>query len=205
MRMAQRDCVKRGQVPLCEAPCWPFRQRYLTPFHTLSVVATLLCFAGPGAAPGSQKQPGGEAELAFLDRFPGEWSVQAKWATGESLEARGVYEWSLGKRILVTKTFVKDGAKEYQRYEGIMTWHPEKKTLYQVSFAYDGNITETVIDLKDKDTMQVGFTPFVEGKPSNVRQVIRFLNNDQFQWTVSINDGKQWQQIMDATWKRKRK
>ena len=23
---------KRGQVPLCEAPCGPFRQRYLTPF-----------------------------------------------------------------------------------------------------------------------------------------------------------------------------
>jgi hypothetical protein len=170
----------------------------------LSAVAILVCLAGPEAAPGGDKKPG-EAELAFLDRFAGEWYVQAKWSSGDSLEARGDYGWSLGKRILVTKTFVKDGGKEYQRYEGIMTWHPEKKSLYQVSFAYDGTISETLIEIKDKDTLQVGFKPFAEGKPSPVRQILRFLNHDAFQWTVLVNDGKEWQQIMDATWKRKGK
>ena len=33
---------KRGQVPLCEAPCGPFRQRYLTPFR-IGLIGVLVC------------------------------------------------------------------------------------------------------------------------------------------------------------------
>jgi hypothetical protein len=175
----------------------------------LGIVAFAICFTELLAAPSGektaiQKKPG-EAELAMFNRFAGEWTVQGKWSGGEALEARAVYEWSLDKRILVAKTFVKNGATEYQRYEGIMTWHPEKKTLFQTSFAYDGAITETIFDVKDKDTFHIGYTPFQEGKPSQVRQVIRFLDNDHFQWTVSLNNGKEWQQLIDATWVRKSK
>jgi hypothetical protein len=147
----------------------------------------------------------GDNKLAPLERFVGEWTVDGKWSDGQGLQARGVYEWGLGKKILHAKTFVKDGGKEYQRYEGVMAWHPDKKTLYQVSFAFDGSLTEVVMESKDKDTLHIGWTPFAEGKPSKVRQVIRFLDNDRFHWVVSLQDGQQWKQIMDATWKRKSK
>src|SRR4051812_45590105 len=48
-----RGCAKRGRVPLCEAPCGPFRQRYPTPFRTASRQTTRVfpCwtrFAPPG-------------------------------------------------------------------------------------------------------------------------------------------------------------
>ena len=95
--------------------------------------------------------------------------------------------------------------EEYQRYEGVMAWHPEKKSLYQVSFAFDGSVNEVLIEIKDKDTLHVGCVPFAEGKPSLVRQVLRFLDNDRFQWTVSVRDGDGWKQVIDATWTRKSK
>src|SRR5436189_1561217 len=80
-----------------------------------------------------------DKQLAALERFVGEWTVDGKWADGQPLHARNVIAWSLGKKIMTTKTFVKDGDKEYQRYEGVMAWHAEKKSLYQVSFAFDGS------------------------------------------------------------------
>jgi hypothetical protein len=143
-------------------------------------------------------------KLAPLAPFVGEWVVDGKWADGAPLKARNVIAWGLGKKIVQTKTFVQDGDKEYQRYEGVMTWHPEKKSLYQVSFAFDGSISEVLMESKDKDTLHVGWTPIAEGKPSKVRQVLRSLDNDRFQWIVSIQDGEQWKQLIDATWRRKK-
>ena len=57
--------------------------------------------------------------------------------------------------------------------------------------------------VQHEDTLQIGWTPYTEGKPSKVRQTIRFLDNDRFQWIVLLKDGEEWKQIMDATWKRK--
>jgi hypothetical protein len=142
--------------------------------------------------------------LAPLGRFAGEWEVDGKWSDGSPLRARIVCAWSLGKKIMTSKTFVQDGGKEYQRYEGIMAWHPEKKGLFQVSFAFDGTLTETLIDSKGKDTLEIGFTPFAEGKPSKIRQVIRFLDNDRFQWVITAQQGSEWKQLIDTTWKRKK-
>jgi hypothetical protein len=86
-----------------------------------------------------------------------------------------------------------------------MAWHPEKKCLYQVSFAFDGAVTETLVEAKDKDTLHVGWAPLPGGKESKVRQTIHFLDNDRFQWTVAIQTGDNWMPIIDATWKRKGK
>jgi len=142
--------------------------------------------------------------LAPLARFVGEWAVDGKWSGGEPLRARMVCEWGLGKKILKTKTFVQGGDKEDQRYEAVMAWHPEKKCLYEVSFAFDGSISEYRLDAKDRDTLHVGFEPVPGGKAANVRQVLRFPDDDNFQWTVMVKQGDEWKQIMDATWKRKK-
>jgi hypothetical protein len=134
--------------------------------------------------------PGGN-ELAALDRFAGAWTIEGKWSDGTPLHARSVYEWGLGKKIMRAQTFVKDGDPEYQRYESVLAWHPEKKSLYEITFAYDGAINEVLIESKDKDTLQIGWTPVRADKPSPVRQVIQFVGQDSFQWT--------------ATWKRQSK
>ena len=51
----------------------------------------------------------------------------------------------------------------------------------------------------------VGWVPYDKAKPSRVRQVITFLDKDSFQWVVSIKDGEEWKQLINATWKRKGK
>jgi hypothetical protein len=159
--------------------------------------------AGVGHAAAGEK-PAGQDHLAPLAQFVGEWEVDGKWSHGSPLHARGVYAWGLGKKIMTAKTFVKNGDKEYQRYEAVMAWHPEKKSLFQISFAFDGSLTEVLMEPKDRDTLHVGWTPFAAGKPSKVRQVLRFVDNDHFRWVVSIQEGTGWKQIMDATWVRKK-
>jgi hypothetical protein len=168
----------------------------------LSLFAGILTVGLPALSPADdaadKKDP-----LAPLARFAGEWQVDGQWASGEPLHARAVYEWGLGRRILKGKTFVRNGDKEYQRYDSTFAWHPKKKCLYQISFAYDGNMTEVIIDPRDEDTLHVGFTPFRAEQPQNVRQIIKFKDHNHFVWTVNLKQGDEWRQIIEATWVRK--
>jgi hypothetical protein len=171
-----------------------------TVWRVLALTAALI----PMGVAGADDKPAAENKLAALERFVGEWEVDGKWSDGNSLHARGVYEWGLGKTILKAKTFVRDGDKEYQRYESVLAWHPEKKGLYEISFAFDGAISEYLIESKDADTLHFGWEPFHADKPSKVRQVIKFVDKDHFRWTVTLKDGDEWKQLIEATWKRKK-
>jgi hypothetical protein len=81
-------------------------------------ILVALVLLAPGSAPRAGDKPADENKLDALDRFAGEWAVEGKWADGDSLKARSVYEWGLGKKILRARTYVMNGDKEYQRYEG---------------------------------------------------------------------------------------
>jgi hypothetical protein len=147
--------------------------------------------------------PASEDHLAPLARFVGgQWVVDGTWASGEALHARSVYEWGLNKKIITAKTFVKNGDKEYQRYEGVMAWYPAKKNLFEISFAYNGDITEVIVEPVDADTLRICWTDFQPDKPSRVRQTIKFLDKDSFVWTVLLKQGDDWKQLIEATWRR---
>jgi hypothetical protein len=141
--------------------------------------------------------------MAALARFVGEWQTEGKWFNGEKLQARSIYDWGLGKKILKAKTFVMNGDKEYQRYEGIMAWHSTKKCLYEITFAFDGHISEELIEPQGDDVLNIGYTPFDRAEPANLRQIIKFTDKDHFIWTVSMKQGKEWKQLIEATWVRK--
>jgi hypothetical protein len=96
-------------------------------FRFLAVLTILAC---AGTLPADDR-PASDNKLAALEPFAGEWTVEGKWSSGDQLRARAVYEWGLGKKIMRAQTFVMNGDKEYQRYEGILAWHPEKKSLYE--------------------------------------------------------------------------
>jgi hypothetical protein len=168
------------------------------------ILGVLACFSLMAPRTFADK-PAEKSHLTALEPFVGEWEVDGKWSNGEALHARGVYTWGLGKKILTAKTFVRNGDQEYQRYESILTWHPEKKSLYEISFTYDGSISEVLIDNPDKNVLHIGWTPYDPAKPSKVRQVIKFLDADHFQWTVTLKDGEEWKPLIDATWQRKEK
>jgi hypothetical protein len=173
---------------------------------TTLAVGVLALAGAPRVLPAADA-PAADDHLAPVVRFIGEWQVDGKWSDGTPLKARATYTWGVNKKIIVTKTFVQDPAKgEYQRYEGIIAWNPKKKSLYEISFAYDGNITEVLMDLVDKDTLNLGYQPFNEGEPANVRQILHFESDDAFVWTVSVKPKDQdWTKLIEATWHRKNK
>ncbi len=173
--------------------------------HAALTMLALLAGASSVTAGDKTETKSADNKLAVLERFAGEWVVDGKWSNGDTLHARNTYAWGLGKKIMTSRTFVKNGDKEYQRYEGIFAWHPEKKSLFHISFTFDGSISEVLVEAKDKDMLEIGLRPFAEGKESKVRQTIRFLDNDRYQWVVFLKNGDSWQQIIDATWKRKAK
>jgi hypothetical protein len=143
--------------------------------------------------------------LAPLTRFVGEWEVEGKWSDGTPLHARSVYTLGLNNKILTGRTFVTDPKKgEYQRYEGVMAWHPKKKSLFEISFAFNGEISEVLYDVVDKDTLHIGYRPFNEGDAQRVRQIIHFTGDDAFVWTVLLKQGDDWSKLIEATWHRKR-
>lgn len=164
-----------------------------------SAAATARMVAGP-----DDTSPSADERLATLRRFEGEWTIDGRWTSGDELHARSIYALSLGKAIMRTQTFVKNGASEYQRYEGIFAWHPKKKSLFHISFAYNGEISETLVESKDKDTLLLGWSPFQEGVPSNVRQTITFTDADTFLWKVELKGDDGWKTLMNGTWHRKK-
>jgi len=172
--------------------------------RVLPGLAALLVALVAGVVPANERPPSDD-RLAPLARFAGEWQVDGKWSGGESLHARTVYEWGLGKKILKARTFVKKGNEEYQRYEGILAWHPKKKCLYEISFAFDGSISEYRLDAKDKDTLHIGWAPVAGSEMPRVRQTIHFTDDDHFQWLVQLRDGEGWKQLIDATSRRQGK
>jgi hypothetical protein len=178
----------------------------MTRLPSTALGLALLALLGGSHCFSAADAPPSDDHLAPVARFIGDWQVDAKWADGTPLKARATYTWGLNKKIVVGKTFVQDPTKgEYQRYEGILAWNPKKKSLYEISFAYDGSISEVLIDTVDKDTLHFGYRPFDEGGPANVRQTIHFASDDAFVWTVSVKSGETWSQIIEATWRRKPK
>jgi hypothetical protein len=167
----------------------------------------LFCLAMSIArASAADDKPVAENHLAPVERFVGgEWTTDGKWSSGDELHARMVCEWGVGKKIIRTKTYVRNGAEEYQRYESIIAWHADKKSLVEFSFAFDGAISEIVIDSKEADTLNLGFTPYHADKPSNVRQIMQFKDKDTFTWKVLLKSDDGWQQIIESTWIRKSK
>ena len=159
----------------------------------------------PAGADDKKADAGQDNKLAPLERFLGEWVINSHWSNGEELHARTIYDWGIGKKFIVAKTFVKDGDKEYQRYEGVLGWHPKKKTLFEISFAFNGEISEYILESKDENTIQIGYTPFSEGQPNNVRQTLQFKDKDHFVWTVLLKMDGEWKQIIEGTWERKNK
>jgi hypothetical protein len=178
----------------------------MTRFVRTRLILASTVFAGACQALPAADAPAADDHLAPIARFIGAWQVEGKWSDGTPLKARAVYTWGVNKKIIVGKTFVQDPAKgEYQRYEGILAWQPKKKRLYEVSFAYDGSISEVLIELVDKDTLHFGYRPFNEGEPANVRQIIHFTGDDAFVWTVLLKQGEDWTKLIEATWQRKGK
>lgn len=143
--------------------------------------------------------------LAPLARLIGEWRVEGAWTSGDKLKARAVYSWGIGKKFIDAETFVinNDTGEEYQRYDAVMGWHPQKQSLFQTSYAYDGSIGSGLFDASTKDVIRIGYTPFEGTEEPKIRQDLTFKGEDVFTWHVMMKNAQGgWDTLIEADWKR---
>jgi hypothetical protein len=177
--------------------------------RALIMPLAVLASACPGFGLTAANEPEkGSAEanpFAPLERFVGgQWVTHGRWASGEELHARAVFEWGIARKIITAKVYVKNGASEYQRYEEVLAWHPKKKCLFEMTFAFDGHISETVIE-KEGEGLRFGWTPYDSTEENKVRQTIRFQGKDSYVWTVFLKGKDGWKQIIQSIWNREEK
>lgn len=156
----------------------------------------------PTAAVSAEKEVD---RLAPLARLIGEWRVEGAWTSGDKLRARAIYSWGIGKKFIDGATFVidNDTGKEYQRYDAVMGWHPEKRSLFQTSYAYDGSIGSGLFDASTKGVIRIGYTPFEGTEEPKIRQDLTFKGEEVFTWHVMMKNAQGgWDTLIEADWKR---
>jgi hypothetical protein len=146
--------------------------------------------------------PAGDGPLAALaPLIGGEWHFEGKWANGEPLKAREVFEWGLGKKFVNTRTWVtNNNGDEYERYRSTFAVKDGKPVMY--NFAYDGesSVDEVKVTGKVIDVRRSARTPAGE---MVIRQEIELTEKDKFRWRVWLDRDGESQQIIDGEWVRK--
>src|SRR4051812_47154159 len=92
-----------------------------------AIVVLTLAFVGSGWA---------GPHDAVAPYVGGEWRINGAWKDGNQLQARATYEWGVGKKFIIAKTFVSGANKEYQRYTTIFGEQDGK--LMAWGFVFDG-------------------------------------------------------------------
>ena len=155
-----------------------------------------------GSVRAADDAPAGDGPLAALAPFiDGEWHFDGKWANGEPLKAREVFEWGLGKKFVTTRTWViNNNGDEYERYRSTFAVKDGKPVMY--NFAYDGesSVDEVKVSGKVIDVRRSAKTPAGE---MVIRQEIELTEKDKFRWRVWLDRDGESQQIIEGDWVRK--
>lgn len=168
-------------------------------YRNIGLLACLITAAGNS----SSMAAGLDDRLGPLAPAVGyEWRVEGNWSNGSPLKARAVYEPGLDGKIIKSQVFVSMGETEYQRYESIIAWHPEKQALYELTVSVDGEITEWKIEDRGQKTLQLTHFETAPGKP-NVRQTMKFTDEQTMDWIVEIEQDGAWRELLHAPWRRR--
>src|SRR4051812_30682834 len=131
----------------------------------------------------------------------GEWRIDGAWKDGNPLQARATYEWSVGKKFIIAKTFVGEPNKAYQRYTTIFGEQDGK--LMAWGFVFDGHHDVSEFKIDGKRLHSDKPMPAADGsKGSTLHQSIEMTEPNQFKWIVSIESKGEDKPIMDGVWVR---
>jgi hypothetical protein len=129
----------------------------------------------------------------------GEWKIDSKWTDGNPLKARATYQWGVGKKFIVARTFANGPQGEYQRYETIFGVKDGKLTAW--GFTFDGSA--------DSGTWTIDGKKLSNSKPMNsargggtgtLHQSIELVEPNRMHWLVSFEKDGETKQLMDGYW-----
>ncbi|MEQ8770987.1 MAG: SRPBCC domain-containing protein [Phycisphaerales bacterium] len=163
---------------------------------------------GVAAAPPTEIPPrpaGLAGELAPLSYYLGDWTIEATWAWGMTLEGRNEYRVGVGGRFLEVITVASDnGGEPYERYHSFYTPQKEGDAYVATGFTYDGTTSSIPYTFEVEDGLPTIRTDVVNPDGSRLRQEIDPVDANNAAWRVWMTPpgSDQEQQVMDGVWTR---
>lgn len=162
---------------------------------------TLSLLLSTGLAPRAGEVPLDGTPLWPLAWFIGQWEIDTTWSDGTPLRSRNVFTVGLGGRFLEAQTFAADGDGDmYERYRTIYAYDNETGQIVSYGFTYDGSVT--IVDDMKLDEDGPALTSEWSGDGAAIRQTVKFLSPDEYNWKVWTRTDGDWGLIMDANWHR---
>ncbi len=144
-------------------------------------------------------------ELAPLNYYLGDWTIEATWAWGITLEGRNEYRVGVGGRFLEVITVASDGgAAPYERYHSFYTPQKDGDAYVATGFTYDGTTATIPYTFEMDEGLPTIRTDVRNDDGSRLRQEIDPIDENSAAWRVWMttpgSDAEQ--QIMDGVWTR---
>lgn len=126
--------------------------------------------------------------LEMFSPYIGNWEINDRWSTGETLWARNEYRVLMNGAFVEATTWAKDGDRPpYARYRTIFAWDPEAKSLVSHGFTMDGTAETHRMEMLDADgsTAISAEWPMsdAENAPS-IRQHVHMPKDGSYRWQV---------------------
>ena len=145
------------------------------------------------ATPG--QKPAADLLAMVAPYIGGEWRIEATWTAGNPLKARETFEWGIGKKFIVAKTYVsKEDGSEYQRYETI--YGEKDGQLVSWGFTFDGHADELKWTIEGKKLSAAKPMKLQDGSMGTLHQSVELVEPNTFHWLVSIEANGKMQPLM---------
>ena len=144
--------------------------------------------------------------VADLSRFLGEWTIDATWADGSTLQARNIFSVGLNGQFMEATTFANDNNQgEYARYFSVYAYDADADQFIGHGFDFAGTYAPVEFDLEDNGRIMTMENPMggAENAPI-LRQRIEFTSDDTYRWQVWMQapGTNTFAPMMDGTWHR---
>ncbi len=145
-----------------------------------------------------------DGPLQALDYFIGDWVIDARWAWGDTLNARNEYRVGLGGNFVEVATIVRDNdGPVYERYFSVYAHDAATNQTTAIGFTHDGSVTNLPTEVRKEGDAIVILTDMTEGG-TRIRQRVKTDGPDAYTWKVWMtpagSDAEQ--QIMEGVWRR---
>ena len=163
----------------------------------LVILLPLLCVAAVGPATTTESAaPDVPAPLApLVEYIGGEWRIDATWSNGQPLRGRQVFEWGVGRKFIVARTFAHGPGGEYQRYHTIYGVEDGKLTAW--GFTFEGQVEKVHFTI---DAQKLSMSRPIKG--GTLHQSIELRKPHESRWIVELERDGRREQLMDGLWMR---
>lgn len=143
--------------------------------------------------------------MAFAP-YEGTWICESEWTAGGAFWAKNEYAVGMNGNFLEAATFARNSSGGiYQRYKTTWLYNMSENRMEAYGFTYDGTVIVTYPEIDSSGEGQpVIRSQWKQPGGTFVKQEVQ-MNADlaTYHWRVwSSKDEKNWNQIMDGTWKK---